>query len=780
MPGTFSFLPGQIPAHPGPLARFLPPTPEGSAATWLVENIPPGSWIIDPFGASPRLAVEAARAGYRVLVAANNPIERFLIELTANPPVENELRAALADLAATQKSGERIEPHLRALYRTECAQCGQMAEAEAFIWERSAAAPSVKIYRCPACGDSGEHPVTSADVEHSNQFSSTGLHRMRALERVTPLDDPDRSLAEEALDTYLPRTIYALITIINKLESLSALRKRAITALLLPVLDQTNSLWSYPASRARPRQLSTPPRFREQNVWRALESALGQWSTSMQGLPPAALTIWPDQPPASGGICLFEGPLRELAEQLDQPANEPCEIAAALGAIPRPNQAYWTLSALWAGWLWGHQAAAHFKSVLRRRRYDWAWHSTALNAALKNLAQIIQPGTAFLGLIGETEPGYLTASIVAAQLSGFELKGLALRSEQDQAQILWERAVGEPPIVTEAQSRSTALQAIVRNLQLRGEPADFQQLHAAALEGMAQSHAFVTSPLDSPADVLGRVQELIPAALANRQVITHLGGSKSSPETGLWWLTSPSQTEQKAEAEATVSLADQVEIAFVRYLQNHPGCTYEEIDRAMCIDFPGLLTPEQALVQECLVSYGEKQLDGIHWQSRPQDDPRERRSDLQSIMTLIKDLGSRLGFFVTEQEIAASPGQPLRRLIYWAPVEGKPSYIFIVVASTVIGNLVFPSKDNPFYLSDPVKLQAVRRVIVMPGGRANLIAYKLEHNPILKQAIEADWQLVKFRHIRRLSEDANLNRSNLDSRLVLDPLAYTDQQLPLL
>ncbi len=58
---------------------------------------------MDPFGVAPRLAAEAARAGYRVLVTANNPIARFLLDLTAAPPTESGLKAALADLAVTKK-----------------------------------------------------------------------------------------------------------------------------------------------------------------------------------------------------------------------------------------------------------------------------------------------------------------------------------------------------------------------------------------------------------------------------------------------------------------------------------------------------------------------------------------------------------------------------------------------------------------------------------------------------------------------------------------------------
>ena len=108
-----AYIPGLGPAEPGPLARFTPPLEEGVISSWLPLHVPAGSWILDPFGFSPRLALEAARAGYRVLVTVNNPITRFLLEMSANPPSETDFKAALADLVVVKKGDERLGAHLQ-------------------------------------------------------------------------------------------------------------------------------------------------------------------------------------------------------------------------------------------------------------------------------------------------------------------------------------------------------------------------------------------------------------------------------------------------------------------------------------------------------------------------------------------------------------------------------------------------------------------------------------------------------------------------------------------
>jgi hypothetical protein len=135
------YITGLKPADSGPLARFLPPLEEGVVSAWLAnQNLPlqttegkPDNWLLDPFGFSPRLVLEAARSGYRVLVTVNNPITRFLLETFANPPAESEFTAALADLSAFKKGDERLGAHLASLYLTTCEKCNQQIQAQSFL-----------------------------------------------------------------------------------------------------------------------------------------------------------------------------------------------------------------------------------------------------------------------------------------------------------------------------------------------------------------------------------------------------------------------------------------------------------------------------------------------------------------------------------------------------------------------------------------------------------------------------------------------------------------------
>ena len=118
------FLPGSGAPGPVPLGRYLPILPPGVFSRWLEENVPAGSWLLDPIGGHPGLALEAAQAGYRILVASNNPILTFLLEVLASGPKKEDFEAALAALAASRRGEERLERYLESVYLTPCAGCG--------------------------------------------------------------------------------------------------------------------------------------------------------------------------------------------------------------------------------------------------------------------------------------------------------------------------------------------------------------------------------------------------------------------------------------------------------------------------------------------------------------------------------------------------------------------------------------------------------------------------------------------------------------------------------
>jgi hypothetical protein len=732
------YLTGFRPADSGPLARFLPALEEGVVSAWLARQSLKGNWILDPFGFSPRLALEAARSGYRVLVTANNPVARFLLEIFANPPAQSEFTAALADLSAVKKGDERLGAHLQSLYLTTCEKCGKQTHAQAFLWRKDINAPYARIYECE-CGDSGENLVTQDDIERATRIAATdALHRTRAYEKVVALHNEDRIYVEEAIEHYLPRPLYVLTTIVNRLDSLnlSAERKRALIALLLLACDSGNTLWAHPAERPRPKQLTMPNQFRENNVWMALENGIGLWTETNSPVP---CEVWKNKIPESGGILIYEGRLKDLAREV----KKEIPIAAVIGSVPRPNQAFWTLSALWAGWIWGKEAVEPYKIALRRRRYDWSWNATALNSAFNHLKDLLPDGVPFFGLLPEPEPAFLTSAFTALTASGFSLQSIALRTEHDPVQTVWKN---EPLKATQPASLRNA---IFDYLTSRGEPASYLHIHAAGLVALAESNA-LKQPDQEFDEALRKTHTLFESALKSDERFAHYSSGEHI-DTGMWGLTGGLGTSEKGTraTQPPESLSDRVEMDIVKFLQKNPNAIYLEVENDLNPRFAGLLTPSKGLIYAVLNSYAEKQTGA--WTLRAEDISPARREEMNNVSALIESIGEKLGYTIRKDG----------KLLYWED-QGKTIHSFYVLASALVSRALEMSHEDT--------------IIVIPGGRAALIAYKQERDPSLKARMKSR-RVVKYRLLRSISEVKILTRESFDQQIKNDPVEKSAAQM---
>ena len=67
-------------------------------------------------------------------------------------------------------------------------------------------------------------------------------------------------------------------------------------------------------------------------------------------------------------------------------------------------------------------------------------------------------------------------------------------------------------------------------------------------------------------------------------------------------------------------------------------------------------------------------------------------------------------------------------------------------------------------------------IIVIPGGRAALIAYKQERDPSLKTRMKAH-HVAKYRLLRSISEMQMLTRESFEEQLINDPVEKSAAQM---
>jgi len=192
-----------------------------------------------------------------------------------------------------------------------------------------------------------------------------------------------------------------------------------------------------------------------------------------------------------------------------------------------------------------------------------------------------------------------------------------------------------------------------------------------------------------------------------------------------------------------------VEMAIVTYLQKNQKAIYLEVESDLYPRFTGLLTPSKGLIYAVLNSYAEKEA-GC-WKLRAEDVASARRAELNKVYGLIEAIGKRLGYTTRRQE----------KLLNWEE-NGKPVRTFNVLASALLGRALQTSAPNT--------------ILVIPGGRAALAAYKQERDPSLTTRLKKH-RLVKYRLLRSLLDVPIMTRETFEEQIASDPVEKSSRQM---
>lgn len=717
-------------------------------SSWVRQYASAGSYILDPFGQNPFTALELARAGYRILVSANNPIAAFVLSVLASSPTPETISQALLQLNQNpMRDGSTIEEYLGNFYRLDCPNPGCQAlsafEIDTFIWSEEAQHPHLAIGTCTSCDFAGEIELTKTMLEQLGKTPSTALVRSQILERVAAQDPPLRRVMEEVINFYNPRALTALQILLTKIESspLNPQQSSILKAMWLTAADQANQLWIWPKAKNRPRQLLRPPQYQEANVWKAFLRSASLWS---QPEPEVKLRNWPKRVPPAGGISLFEGRLRELSE-----APEPGLVKLVQTSLPRRNQAWWNLSGLWSGWLWGKDGVKTLRNSLLKQRYDWTWHSTALKKVLGQLPALLGQDIPILLLTGELDSLFLMAGTLAAKNAGLQLHSMAIDGNSERLQQVWRI----PP------SAQLAFSARHPNVSIRdsgkialakiGEPTHWLRLFASTLTDQLVLGNLVARP--KPEEMLNDIGSEFANALNDSSVFQRFNPGVSA-DSGLYWLAKPPLD--------LISLSDRAEDIVVQQLQSKQQVQFSELYATVYAGMGGTLTPSDDLIQVILDSYTvSESLDNeTVFRLLPSESAQHRSEDLRDIRSQLEQMADKLNY---RWESRADR-------VLWVDQAGNTVFSFFTTASAQISRILSQNQELPG-----------QKMIALPGSRSNLAAYKLKHDPYLRMLMDENWQLIKFRQIRNLAKNPLLTRALFISQINNDPPEYHTAQLAL-
>jgi len=349
--------------------------------------------------------------------------------------------------------------------------------------------------------------------------------------------------------------------------------------------------------------------------------------------------------------------------------------------------------------------------------------------------------------------------MTAAGAAGFDLQSLALRTEHDPVQVLWKRGEHLKREANEP-NMDDVREAMITHLTERAEPASYLHMHAAGLIALTTSHALKQKGQEFD-EALRATQTLMQKALTEDKRFIHYSTGENV-DTGLWGLSSerpssaPPTNGGSAGSERPFgqgeSLSDRVEVAIVTFLQKNPNSIYLEIEEDLYPRLPGLLTPSKAMIYSVLYSYAEK--DGGAWKLRPEDNASARRNEMNTMAAMIELVGKRLNYSTRKEE----------KNYLWEE-NGRVKYAFYVLASALVGRAIAETPYPP-----------EQAIIVIPGGRAALAAYKAQRDPTLAARLKT-CRVVKYRLLRTMIEVPVLTRETFEEQVASDPLEKSKSQM---
>jgi hypothetical protein len=699
---------------------------------------------------------------------------------------------------------------LSGLYTTTCPACLRPVVADYFVWDREAEAPSSKYIRCDGCGWQGTAAAEPEDRDLLAGVPARGMHYHYVLDRVAPQPAAGelRARLEPLLKLYSPRNLYALAELTLKIESLfpEGAQRQSLRVLLLDCLDRCSSLHSLSNGLRRPERprLSRPSRFLERNVWMAFEEAVSRLQRSAADLPGGlAAKLEALQVPGGGmSAYLNQGLVRDLPQMLQYPGSGPGPApVVGTGRAARPVRAgptrsfgliltspppldasVWLLSSLWGSWVLGAEAEAPLHALLRRkqRTADPGWYAGVMAGALQKLGSLLRQDGRIVLVVSGQDPAFVEALLFAANrvvgpsgerlgVASFVQSGRDYRLELSP---LWS-GPEEPAILPSAplpvQIQRNTAEAAAEAIRLWGEPVPWPVLHAAIYRRLAVAHggllwssatgAATWAPAASAdaagASLLDLVAEQVRVGLDSPAFVRLLVGDDDEE---LWWLADAGSLEPP--------LCDRVERAAYQVLPETTDLTEAELVAAVYERFPGVLTPPPELVLACIQNCGYEVAPG-RWRLRAEDRTEVRQAERQAIVSQLLVLGQRLGYQARAWEpFDIAWFDPAREA---AARRGRVRAAFVVRWQAAVSEALSLAEPSP--AGDLPMLEGARPYLVIPGGRAALVSYKLAHNPLWQAKVdEMGWRFIKYRHVRELAAQPDVDEYALRTIIGLDPI----------
>jgi len=450
-----------------PLFRFIPRL---SILPDLLLRDQEKKELFDPIGNQPFLLADLADEGANIVSVPVNPLDRLILECLFDPPPQNLGNNWLSKFFNLRVGEQRLDQHIHSLFYSTCQSCGKAIEVNFFVRDGTNNELIGKSYHCD-CGLSGTQPVNDQDrLLDENWRRSDGLYRTRVTGLFAGLNGISDQDILDVLTIYSPKALYAIELISQKIiQSVDKNQQKYYLLALVYIADSINSLWNISNQIELPKLIYRPKRMIEFNFWTAIEESANLLNELAKFTPRIHESSHSDG--FASGITV-----NKWVRLKDKQPMPPTSIVAV---VPRPNQAYWSLSALWSRWLLNLPRDEVFLRSIARKKVDWDWFYEASAALMRRVAGIAESKPPINFILSENEPDYIASFMFAMNNENVWLEEYSIQTLSNS--LVLRCRIGKPVTVytneTVSRSKPDYLKQVVdQYLTTKGSPVPYEIL----------------------------------------------------------------------------------------------------------------------------------------------------------------------------------------------------------------------------------------------------------------------------------------------------------------
>ncbi|MBI4647667.1 MAG: DNA adenine methylase [Bacteroidia bacterium] len=646
-----------------------------SRKTWNVVGeyiktyCPEGGIVLDPFGGSGVTAMEAIKAGRKVIIADINPIATEITRLTIKPVSLLKLEKAF------QKIEKKVSKKIKKLYLTRCRKCKAELSFDCAIWNNGQCT-NIRYSSCPCCGDSqtGYNPLDKSDRQLIRQIDK---HKIKEWFPKNPLyhinGNPfkEKQKFESINELYTKRNLYALAILMNDIEKEPSREIRAFLKIGFSSMVHLCSSMT-PVRPTRPMSSAWTQHsywyaneFMEQNVWNKFESAI----IGKQGLIKAKTESneyyekvkfgrsFRDVVEGDANAFIYNGSWLDLMKEMKKRYGEHNCIDYIFTDPPYDQSIqYGELSFQWVAWLKmdkGYLEKIDSDEIIHNEKQnkDFEVYNSLLRESFRGMFDVLKPD-AYLTLTFHN-PSFKVrnTTIRTGIFSGFEFDKIhhqelahpspkALLQPFGSAQGDFYLRFHKPSFGTngvqtekidELRFEKIVLDTTVKILAERGEPTPYTIIINAIDPELAKRGYF--SELNSGLNI----EQILRRHIDNEFIFVEgkIGGAAGK----LWWFKNPSMVKHLEK----IPLSERVEQTVLRQLQSKGKVTFTEIWEAISTAFPNSLTSDQTSIKTALEDYA-RPVEGGAWLIKQNFKPGFVEKEHTTIIALLAETGVKAGY----------------------------------------------------------------------------------------------------------------------------------------